>query len=46
MKLCELTMFMRWEDWAAWSLYFVLGTWKLIELMNTLGKKVSAWLMR
>jgi putative Mn2+ efflux pump MntP len=35
---------MRWFDWAAAILLYVLGTWKLINLLHFSGKKFERWL--
>lgn len=38
MNLCDVMVFMRWTDWAAWALMLILGSWKLFELIVLAGK--------
>jgi hypothetical protein len=35
---------MQWFDWAAAILLYILGLWKMINLLNLAGAKFERWL--
>jgi len=41
-----VTEYMMWYDWASIAIIYALGVWKMIELINGVGKNVERWIHR
>lgn len=38
---CKVFELMRWYDWTSLALFYFLGLWKTIDLINTLGRWID-----